>query len=192
MNQSIPNTENIMSQPHEISDSYLSAAKINQDNLWKRRQIEWGSSFSLWSAIAVSTAFIFKEIDKPIESPYSWISLVVLCIIYFIILYIQNKHLKAHYISNEKDLLFIKYYLNKSESALNEDSTKIATPNLEVFDSFSYCYKKNDDDAKKKLKAKIRLLLLPLMITLLIEILSIMILAYKVISIHHYCHHCCS
>ena len=77
---------------------YLEAAQINQENLWKRRQIEWRTSFSLWAAIGIASGFIYLYANRPIPSPINWIFLSTVFIVYGAIIYLQRVHLKAIFI----------------------------------------------------------------------------------------------
>jgi len=103
---------------NELIYNYLEIAKINQENLWKRRQIEWRSSLSLWAALGITTGYLIKcPLCPTLKEPFNWIFLIAVLIVYIIVLFIQRRHIRAHFISNERDLDSISYYLRKISHA---------------------------------------------------------------------------
>jgi hypothetical protein len=105
----------------EKAGKYLEASKMNRENLWKRRQIEWKTSFSLWTAIAVTSGFIYIYEIKPDSCLVKWIFLIVVLIVYITIIWLQKRHIRAIFISNERDLDFMIYYTNRAAWELNRN-----------------------------------------------------------------------
>ncbi|MCX6233909.1 MAG: hypothetical protein NT175_04180 [Bacteroidetes bacterium] len=164
---------------NKIIDKYLEAAKINQENLWKRRQIEWKTSFALWTAIATFSGYIYYSAHRPIPHPYNWIFLITILIVYIGILWIQHRHLKAIFISSERDLDFINYFLNKMAWEINnaDFKEKPERPEWSNLDPKDWGSKKEENEYYQKRKKKMMLYWNSILITVLIEILSLFILA---------------
>jgi hypothetical protein len=97
----------------ERAGTYLDAAKINQENLWKRRGVEWKIAFSLWSALGAFTIFISSITSIPL-----WF-VIVLPAVYFSFVLIHRKLLKALTISSQKDLELVIYYSTIAAWELN-------------------------------------------------------------------------
>ena len=110
----------------DIATAYLENAKTCQEQLWKRRQIEWRNGFAFWTAIAVATAFIFKNVTPTsLPDPEKWYVLCIFLLGYVAVVIVHRIHLKAIFISNEKDLEFLNYYRDRAAWELcNDDFTK--------------------------------------------------------------------
>ncbi|MDP2723229.1 MAG: hypothetical protein Q8O72_10760 [Bacteroidales bacterium] len=160
----------------EKAGKYLEAAKINQENLWKRRQIEWKTSFSLWTAIAVSSGFIYMNMKRPLPCPEKWIFLIIVFVVYFIIICLQKKHLKAISLSNERDLDFINYNTNRAAWELESNDLKEKPQRPEWAQAKDWMSKKGEKEYYENRISKMRHLNTQIMITGLIAILSFCIL----------------
>lgn len=106
------------------ASKYLDASRINQENLWKRRQIEWKTSFALWTSIALISGLFYQYNKHPILYPNGCIFLGSIINVYLIILFLHWRHLKAITISNNKDLEFINYFVSKANWELDKEDFK--------------------------------------------------------------------
>jgi len=149
---------------------YLDAATSSQEQLWKRRQIEWRTSFGLWTAMAVGTGFAYMHVSRPVPASTRLPIVVVAALVYAGATFFHFRHLKAIFISNEMDLDFLNYYKNRAEWELDKDSL----PKPERPD---WAGKKNDKIWRKQYyqqkKDKMTYLKTALGITILIAFLSI-------------------
>ena len=85
----------------EKAGKYLETAKINQENLWKRRQVEWRTAFSLWTAIAIASVYIYIDVEWPSRSPFYFLFPAGIIIVYLIAVCIHCWHHKRLFTSNE-------------------------------------------------------------------------------------------
>lgn len=106
------------------ASKYLDASRINQENLWKRRQIEWKTSFALWSSIALISGLFYHYIKHPILYLNGCVFFGFIISVYVVILFLHWRHLKAITISNNKDLEFINYFISKANWELDKDDFK--------------------------------------------------------------------
>ncbi len=102
----------------EKAGRYLEAAKINQENLWKRREIEWKINFALWTAIALVTGFLYLNIKNPINIPCNYCVFIVFLIVYAFTTWLYSKHIDTIRLSNDKDKSYMIYYLTLAEIEL--------------------------------------------------------------------------
>jgi hypothetical protein len=165
---------------NEIISNFIQIAKINQENLWKRRQIEWKSSLSLWAALGIATGYFIKCPPCPvINQPYNWIFLIGLILIYITVLLIQRRHIRAHFISNERDLDSINYYFRKISHLIDDINfpTDPEIPEWIKLNSMEWGKIISEKDYYKQHKDKMRHSWTPIVITALIEIISVCIFA---------------
>ncbi|MFC2152312.1 hypothetical protein ACFLSE_07265 [Bacteroidota bacterium] len=161
------------------ADIFLKATEINRENLWKRRQIEWRTAFSLWTAIAVASGFIYVYAKRPIPSPYKWIFLIFVFIVYIIIVWLHHRHLKAIFISNERDFDFIHYYTNRAAWEIdNSDLEKPTRPEWSKLKTNQWTSKTEESKYYQERIGKMRKHYTPIIITGLISLLSWCILAF--------------
>jgi len=164
----------------ERAAKYLDVAKIHQDQLWKRRQIEMRTSFGLWAAMAVVAGFVYMHVNRPAPDSSLW--LMVIYFIFFIFaigayasaVYLHYRHMRAIYISNEMDLDLMHYHINRADLEL--DSTIPILPKKLEYPS--WVNKKHDELWKKgyceEKKEKMKGFYPSVYVTLIIAILSIL------------------
>lgn len=157
------------SQNIERASKYLEASKINQENLWKRRQIEWKTSFALWTSIALISGLFYQYSKYPIIYLNGYIFFAVIVIAYTVILMLHWRHLKAITISNDKDLRFINYFIDRANWELDKDD--LEKPKRPVWPENPREYKLHSD--------KLSNLRTYIAVTLIIEVFSIIVFVQK-------------
>lgn len=150
----------------DMANKYLEIAKTCQDQLWKRRQVEWKNGFALWTAIAVATGFILQSIGSIfLPDHVKWSVPLILSFVYVAIVIVHRTHLKAIFISNEKDLEFLNYYRDRAAWELcNDDFEK--KPKRPLFKNMS------DREYYNKHREKMKHHYTPIAITTLIAMIS--------------------
>lgn len=106
----------------ETAAQYLEAAKLCQDQLWQRRQIEWRTGFALWAAMGIVAGFAFTHVKRPIPDPLSLLILIIATITYIAVVIIYFFHQKAIFISNLMDLDMFVYYKKCAECQMSNES----------------------------------------------------------------------
>jgi hypothetical protein len=92
----------------------IELAKTNQENLWKRRSIEWKVNFGLWTALGIVTGFSYSE-----GVNFHPVGVGVVLFLVFAA-YVWNN--LGTIISNEKDLDWIIYYKVLAENELTPEN----------------------------------------------------------------------
>lgn len=178
-----------MSEASDKATVYLENAKASQEQLWKRRQIEWRTGFALWASIGVVTVFLSKEIKECVPS-LSQVSASIVCAVliaaFGLVYWAHRRHLVAIFISNEKDLDFLLHYRDLATWAISgqepdkkpqpprwaektRDIRKKEADNLTRRDLREYrrTLRKIDQDMYELRRNKMRLLNISLCITVL-------------------------
>lgn len=154
----------------ERAAKYLDIAKINQEQLWKRRQIEWRTNFGLWAAMAIGAGFAYMHLNRPVSDFARFAIVFCAVFVYGTAVYFHIRHMKAIFISNEMDLDLINYNISRAEWELDPDVLK--KPEFP-----SWVNEKHDARWRKEYyaerKQKMTLLYTPVGITVLIAILSV-------------------
>jgi hypothetical protein len=103
---------------------YTELLKSNVDQLWKRREIEWRIHFSLWLAIGGVTVFACTQLSPAtLHRVTLWVGLT-----YFIAILLYAWHSLGLFVSNEKDLAWIRYFQAKAREMLGEAAQAPACP----------------------------------------------------------------
>lgn len=177
----------------EKAGKYLEAAKINQENLWKRRNVEWRTAFSLWAAFAIATVYIYIDVEWPSQGPLFWIFPIVIIIVYSIAICLHYGHHRRIFISNEKDLEFINYYssiatweldnynFNKKKKPSRPDTSTIKVNNKNKnCREIKRIRKENKEKRKLYFKYhKWRINWAPIYVTILISVISCVLIIAK-------------
>ncbi len=162
----MPNSQNA----EERASKYLDAAKINQDQLWNRRKIEWRTSFGLWVAMATGAGFAYMQIKRPLPDEARLPMIFFVCVIYGAAIFLHIRHMKPIFISNEMDLDLINYNISRAEWEL--DSEVMEKPEFP-----SWVNEERNKSWQKtyyaKHKHKMTYLYTPVGITVLIAIISV-------------------
>ena len=170
---------NSLENTAERAAKFIDAAKISQEQLWKRRHIEWRTGFALWTALAVSSAFIYRYAKRPLPDPEKWIFLVLIFVLFCAIVWLHRKHLKAIFISNERDLDFFNYYSNRAAWELCHDDF-VEKPERPVWANGpvkSWSNKNEESQYYTSRKSKMRHHYTPVAVTIFIALLSWCLLA---------------
>jgi hypothetical protein len=99
----------------EKASRFIELAKTNQENLWKRRGIEWKINFGLWTALAIMIGAIYKEGIGDVLSKYTLGIVLVLGVVFIAYLW----HSIGTVISDEKDVDWHIFYKEQAEEALD-------------------------------------------------------------------------
>ncbi len=126
----------------------------------------------------MATGFIYTHVKRPIPCSETWIILCAIALIYAISIILQFRLLKALSISNERDLDFINYNLNRAAWILDEEdfSEKPIRPIWARKKDTNTLTKEDDNQYFISRKNKMRHLHTTITITILIELLSYFIL----------------
>ena len=163
----------------EKASKYIEMAKICQEQLWKRRHIEWRTGFALWTSLAVAGGFIYRYAQRPLPDPGKWILLAVILLVFSVIVLLHRRHLKAIFISNERDLDFLNYYRDRAAWELSNEDFKNRPPRPPWADDRVEKWSLKDEETKfyNHRKPKMRHHYTPVVITSLIALLSWSVLA---------------
>jgi hypothetical protein len=165
-------------EKYENASRFIELSKISQEQLWKRRHIEWKTAFALWTAIAVASGFIYRYADRPLPDGWKWLFLFLVFCMFFLITLLHLRHIKAIFISNERDLDFLNFYRDRATSEIDPESPaknskypEWATKKVGVWSS------QNEENAFfEKRKDKMRHHYTPVLVTSLIASVSILLL----------------
>lgn len=158
------------------ASKYIEIAKTCQEQLWKRRHIEWRTGFALWTSLAVASGFIYRYAKRPLPDPAKWIFLVVIFLVFLAIVLLHQRHLRAIFISNQRDLDFLNYYRDRAAWELcKEDFKNQPQPQRPAWageNEEKWSNKEKEKQYYNQHKSKMRHHWTPVVITSLIALLS--------------------
>jgi GH24 family phage-related lysozyme (muramidase) len=114
-----------MGNEHEAASTverWIDLAKVNQDQLWQRRQYEWKINFGLWAGLAALPGLVYLSQKECSLSPtlFYW----VVCI-YGIVLLAYACHLIGLFISNEEDLQWMHHFKDRAEALIAQSQIHV-------------------------------------------------------------------
>jgi hypothetical protein len=135
----------------EKAKQFIELSKTNQENLWKRRSIEWKVNFGLWAALGVIAGFCYeKDLSlDPTQHPYA-IWAILGCVF---IAYVWNNI--GTVISNEKDLDWQIYYKALAEKELTGANADRGRPNPEWY-LWHYVFKGGKEEKAKSIREAVK------------------------------------
>jgi hypothetical protein len=103
---------------------FIELAKTNQENLWKRRGIEWKVNFGFWTALGVIAGFSCERgLGSTIAQHHS-LTLGVLFALWIVHSWYNLRIVR----SNDKDLDWFIYYLSRAEKELTGENVEKKRP----------------------------------------------------------------
>ena len=91
----------------ENANGYIELARISQEQLWKRRQVQWKANFSIIAGIALITYFFLTFENFPaVDKCYGFRFYIAITVFYILW---QLRVTKSNY----NDKKYMAYYLNR-------------------------------------------------------------------------------
>ncbi|HUS44908.1 MAG TPA: hypothetical protein VM219_02620 [Phycisphaerae bacterium] len=93
---------------------FVELARINQEQLWRRRQIEWKINFLLWGSTAAVAGYLYSQVDTERIKDL----LVIVYGVFAVTFITYVAHLLNCLLSDEMDMAWMHYFKQQAELAL--------------------------------------------------------------------------